>query len=73
MHTYSLAFTPVFHHQLLFAVGCLLLKFKRSVLRRTIKAKPYHLAFAMSLAFAGLLGNILRAPTSMAYFVIYVG
>jgi hypothetical protein len=51
MHTYSLAFTPVFYHQLLFAVGCLLLKFKRSVLRRTIKAKPYHLAFAMSLAF----------------------
>ena len=55
--------------QLLFAVGCILLKFKRAKLKRDVHAKPIHLILGMMLVTWGLLGNILLSPTVLEYFV----
>jgi hypothetical protein len=55
--------------QLLFAIGCVLLKFKRGVLKRDVRAKWYHLLGGMLLVVWGLIGNILKSPRVLAYFV----
>ncbi len=55
--------------QLLFGLGCVLLKAKRDVLSRDVRASPRHLVIGMGMVLAGLVGNILRSPKAVAYFV----
>ena len=67
---YNLAFLSV---MLLFAVGTILLKWKRPHLPRDVHASPVMLAIGMTLVAAGLVGNILRNPTVPQYFLLYFG
>ena len=54
---------------MLFAIGCILLKEKRSDLKRDVYATKFHLIAGMSLVMWGLLGNILLSPTVLEFFV----
>jgi len=67
---YNLAFLSV---MLLFALGTILLKWKRPHLPRDVHASPVMLAIGMTLVSAGLVGNILRNPTVPQYFMLYFG
>eukprot|EP01138_Halocafeteria_seosinensis_P001018 gb/GECG01001042.1/.p1 GENE.gb/GECG01001042.1/~~gb/GECG01001042.1/.p1 ORF type:complete len:679 (+),score=40.93 gb/GECG01001042.1/:1-2037(+) len=67
---YTVSFLSV---MTLFAVGCMLLKWKRPDLPRTITASWSKTAIAMFLVVAGLVGNVLRNPKMVQYFVLYFG
>lgn len=55
----------------MFAVGNLILKFKRPALPRATVAPWYWVVFGLSGMFAGLLGNIIDDPKIIGYFAIY--
>jgi len=55
----------------IFAVGNLILKFKRPMLPRVTVAPWYWVLFGLCGMFAGLIGNLVQDPTILAYFVIY--
>lgn len=67
---YNLSFLSV---MALFAVGTMLLKWKRPHLPRDVESNWAVLFLALALVVAGLVGNILRNPTVPQYFMIYFG
>jgi len=57
----------------LFALGNMLLKYKRSQLPREIKTKWILVVLALITVFVALIGNIVLQPSVMEYFAIYFG
>lgn len=55
--------------QTLFAVGCILLKMKRSNMKRDEVSSKFNVFVGVVLVVWGLLGNIIRSPTTVAFFV----
>jgi len=65
---YTVAFLSVMS---LFAIGNLLLKYKRSRLPRQAHAHWAVVLFGLVAVLAGLIGNIIVDPIILAYFAIY--
>merc|ERR1712137_821686 len=65
---YSVAFLGVMS---LFAVGCMMLKYKRNDIPRKIRAHWWEVVLGLVGVIAGLLGNILLDIDILAYFTIY--
>lgn len=65
---YTLSFLCV---MALFAVGCMLLKWKRPALPRDVVSSWPNVMAACVLVCLGLVGNILRSPEAPQYFVLY--
>jgi len=65
---YSVAFLGVMS---LFAVGCMMLKYKRNDIPRKIRAHWWEVILGFIGVIAGLLGNILLDIDILAYFTIY--
>ncbi|CAG8785663.1 9712_t:CDS:2, partial [Dentiscutata erythropus] len=57
----------------MFAVGNILLKFKRGRLYRPIHVSTGTAVFGFACILAGLIGNIIYDPTIAGYFAIYFG
>ncbi|KAL0488542.1 amino acid permease YdaO [Acrasis kona] len=67
---YTISFLSV---MFLFAFGDLVLKYKRSRLRRTSRAKRTIIVLAMIGVVVALMANILSGPDHVKYFVLYYG
>jgi hypothetical protein len=67
---YTIAFLSV---MFLFALGDFVLKYKRSRLRRTSRARKTVIALAMAGVLVALLANIMSGPEHLKYFAIYYG
>jgi hypothetical protein len=67
----SLSFPPV--SQTCFASSCVVLKWKRPRLPRLVVSSPFTVTAALVLVVAGLVGNIVRQPDVMAWFILYFG
>jgi hypothetical protein len=65
---YTVAFLSVMS---LFAIGNMLLKYKRSHLPRDIKTKWVLVVLALLSVVVALIGNIVIQPTVLEYFAIY--
>lgn len=65
---YNLAFLAVMS---LFAIGCMMLKWKRPKIPRAVRSSYGIIATALTLVWLGLLGNVLRNPKVVQYFVLY--
>jgi len=65
---YTVSFLAVMS---LFALGNMLLKYKRSQLPRDIKTKWVLVVLALLTVFIALIGNIIIQPTVLEYFAIY--
>jgi len=57
----------------LFAIGNMLLKYKRSQLPREIKTKWVFVLLALSSVSVALIGNVVLQPSVLEYFAIYFG
>jgi hypothetical protein len=55
--------------QTLFAICCVLIKVKRSKIRRSVFASSWHIACGFLLVTWGLLGTIMRSITIFGFFV----
>jgi amino acid transporter len=67
---YSMSFLSVMS---LFAVGNMILKYKRGSLRRTIYASWPHVIAGFVLVFIGLTGEIILNLPHIIYFLMYFG
>jgi amino acid transporter len=67
---YSMAFLSV---MCLFAIGNMILKYKRGTLKRTIYASWPHVVAGFMLVFIGLIGVIILNLSHIIYFVLYFG
>jgi len=67
---YTMAFLSV---MCLFAIGNMILKYKRGTLRRTIYAPWPHVIAGFSLVFIGLIGEIVINFEHLNYFLLYFG
>lgn len=67
---YTIAFLSV---MCLFAVGNMILKYKRGTLRRTIYATWPHVVAGFALVFAGLCGEIVINLEHIVFFLLYFG
>ena len=67
---YTISFLSVMS---LFAVGNMVLKYKRATLRRTIYASWPHVVLGFLLVFAGLIGEIALNLAHINYFLLYFG
>merc|ERR1712137_1052246 len=65
---YSVAFLGVMS---LFAIGCMMLKYKRNVIPRQVRAHWAEVVLGLVGVVAGLIGNILIDLDILAYFSIY--
>ena len=65
---YSVAFLGV---MALFAVGCMMLKYKRDEIPRKIRANWFEVVLGFLGVVSGLIGNILLDIDILAYFTIY--
>merc|ERR1712137_1118062 len=65
---YSVAFLGVMS---LFAIGCMMLKYKRNDIPRQVRAHWAEVVLGFIGVIAGLLGNILLDIDILAYFTIY--
>jgi hypothetical protein len=55
----------------MFAIGNLILKFKRPMLPRKAVAPWYWVLFGLAGMLSGLVGNLVTDPSILKYFVIY--
>lgn len=67
---YTMSFLSVMS---LFAVGNMILKYKRGSLRRAIYASWPHVIAGFSLVFIGLIGEIVLNFEHLNYFILYFG
>jgi len=67
---YNLAFLCV---MTAFAIACGVLKWKRPLLSRLVIASPFAVAAALFCVVTGLVGNVLRSPSTVLYFLLYAG
>lgn len=67
---YTMSFLSVMS---LFAVGNMILKYKRGTLRRAIYASWPHVIAGFSLVFVGLIGEIILNLQHLNYFLLYFG
>jgi amino acid transporter len=67
---YSISFLSVMS---LFAIGNMILKYKRGSLRRTIYASWPHVVAGFVLVFIGLTGEIILNLPHIIYFLLYFG
>ena len=67
---YTMSFLSVMS---LFAVGNMILKYKRGTLRRTIYASWPHVVLGFLLVFVGLVGEIILNVDIIKYFFLYFG
>jgi hypothetical protein len=67
---YTMSFLSVMS---LFAIGNMVLKYKRGTLRRTIYASWPHVVLGLLLVLIGLIGEIILNLTDIAYFLLYFG
>ena len=67
---YNIAFLSV---MTAFAMSCVVLKWKRPQLPRMVVASGPVVALALVFVIAGLIGNIIRDPTVLAWFLLYFG
>jgi amino acid transporter len=67
---YTMSFLSV---MALFAVGNMILKYKRGSLRRTIYASWPHVVTGFLLVFVGLIGDIILNVQQIVYFLLYFG
>eukprot|EP01133_Synstelium_polycarpum_P003646 gene3646-4186_t len=65
---YTIAFLGVMS---LFAVGNMLLKYKRSSLKRDIKSPWWGVVVALLFVLAALIANIIGDPSNIKYFGLY--
>ncbi|GAM17065.1 hypothetical protein SAMD00019534_002400 [Acytostelium subglobosum LB1] len=65
---YTIAFLGVMS---LFAIGNMLLKYKRSSLRREIRSPWLGVIFALCFVLTALVANIINDPSTVAYFAVY--
>ncbi|EFA75191.1 hypothetical protein PPL_11265 [Heterostelium album PN500] len=65
---YTIAFLGVMS---LFAIGNMLLKYKRSSLKREIKSPWLGVIFSLCFVLTALVANIIGDPSTVAYFAIY--
>jgi len=65
---YTVAFLTV---MTLFALGNIVMKYKRKQLPRYVKAGWIRIILAIGLVVGGLIGNIIFDPIIVAYFAIY--
>ncbi|CAG8471806.1 2329_t:CDS:10 [Acaulospora morrowiae] len=57
----------------MFAIGNILLKYKRGRLYRTVRVSTGVAMFGVASILTGLIGNIIYNPSIFRYFVIYFG
>ncbi|KAG7402337.1 hypothetical protein PHYBOEH_000045 [Phytophthora boehmeriae] len=55
----------------LFGIGCMLLKFKRAELPRTVIAPWWSCILGVSMVVTTFMGNLLGDPTILTYFSLY--
>ncbi|KAL7689623.1 putative amino acid/polyamine transporter I [Plasmopara halstedii] len=55
----------------LFGTGCMLLKYKRAEIPRTVIAPWWSCILGVSLVVTTLMGNLLGDPTILTYFALY--
>lgn len=67
---YSISFLCVMS---LFAIGCMLLKYKRSKIPRTTKAPWVYCIVGLLFVLLGLVGTVAHDPLTMFMFFIYFG
>lgn len=67
---YTMSFLSVMS---LFAVGNMVMKYKRGTLRRTIYASWPHVILGFILVFIGLVGEIILNVDIIKYFILYFG
>ena len=67
---YTMSFLSVMS---LFAVGNMILKYKRGTLKRTIYASWPHVVLGFLLVFVGLVGEIILNVDIIKYFFLYFG
>ena len=67
---YTMSFLSV---MALFAVGNMILKYKRGTLRRAIYASWPHVVTGFLLVFIGLIGDIILNVHQIIYFLLYFG
>ena len=67
---YTISFLSVMS---LFAIGNMILKYKRGTLPRTIYASWSHVLLGFSLVFIGLIGEIMLNILHIKYFLLYFG
>uniref|UniRef100_A0A6B2L8P6 Amino acid permease/ SLC12A domain-containing protein n=1 Tax=Arcella intermedia TaxID=1963864 RepID=A0A6B2L8P6_9EUKA len=67
---YTVSFLSVMS---LFALGNMLLKYKRSHLPREVKTKWVFVLLALGSVISALIGNIVLDPTVLKFFAIYFG
>jgi amino acid transporter len=67
---YTMSFLSV---MCLFAVGNMILKYKRGTLRRTVYASWPHVILGFLLVFVGLIGEIILNLTHISYVLLYFG
>ena len=65
---YSIAFLGVMS---LFAIGCMMLKYKRNDIPRKIRAYWFEVVLGLVGVVAGIIGNIVIDLDILAYFTIY--
>jgi len=56
---------------IMFAIGNLVLKYKRPKLPRDIRTKWYAIVLGMSAMLSGLIGNLVLNPSALGYFALY--
>mmetsp|Transcript_26416 Transcript_26416/g.86841 ORF Transcript_26416/g.86841 Transcript_26416/m.86841 type:complete len:680 (-) Transcript_26416:600-2639(-) len=69
-NVYSLAFLCVMS---LYAIGTMILKYKRGSIRRAVKASWPTCFAALAFSAIAILGNVLLAPNHLIWFIIYFG
>jgi amino acid transporter len=67
---YTISFLSVMS---LFAIGNMILKYKRASLRRVIYAPWPHVIAGFSLVFVGLIGELILNSQDIKYFLLYFG
>ncbi|KAI9905571.1 hypothetical protein PsorP6_013845 [Peronosclerospora sorghi] len=55
----------------LFGIGCMLLKFKRADIPRTVIAPWWSCILGVSVVATTFMGNLLGDPTILTYFALY--
>ncbi|CAI5732840.1 unnamed protein product [Peronospora destructor] len=55
----------------LFGIGCMLLKFKRAEIPRTVIAPWWSCVLGVSMVMTTFMGNLLGDPTILTYFSLY--
>ncbi len=68
--SYTLSFLGV---MALFAIGNMILKYKRGRIRRPIRATWPTCFAALAAVLVALVGNVVMAPGNLIYFLVYFG